>query len=171
MWLTMMSAALACPSSAPEPAAPRLPPPAAPFDHEVRIEGMTARWRVDDDTWVVQLDAETRGWLVLGTNPHAGLTGADLFFGWVVDGTGQAAHHVVEAPGRHVAASDPHLTLLAAAQTPRGTAVRLRVPAPSPAPDGGIWLILAWSHAPELDHHSAVRQHVRVPIPARSKAG
>lgn len=132
---------------------------------------MVARWRSEGATWVVQLEATTQGWLVFGTNPQAGIKGSELYFGWVVDGQGHAAHHVVEAPGRHVPAQPERVTLLASGQTPTGTAVRLEVPAPRPDADGGTWLVLAWSRAPELDHHSAVRRHVHVAIGASAPEG
>ncbi|MEM6927372.1 MAG: hypothetical protein AAF602_10605 [Myxococcota bacterium] len=162
MWLTLASTALASCSPALAGPTPALPPPDAPFTEEARIDGLVARWRVDGDDWVVQLEAATTGWLVLGTNPVPGLTGASLYFGRVVDGIGDAAHHTVLAPGRHEAANPERVTLLAAAQQDGATAVRLRFPAPVVDADGGTWLILAWSRSPDLDHHSAVRQHVYV---------
>lgn len=162
MWLALASTALASCSPAFAGSPPALPPPEAPFTQEARIDDMVARWRVDGGEWVVQLEAATTGWLVLGTNPVQGLTGASLYFGRVRDGVGDAAHHTVIAPGRHEAVETERIELLAAAQQDGATAIRLRVPAPVLDADGGTWLILAWSRSPDLDHHSAVRQHVYV---------
>ncbi|MEN0061678.1 MAG: hypothetical protein AAGA48_05975 [Myxococcota bacterium] len=165
MWwfavLTMAPPAWASCSNIPGDA-PRLPAPKAPFEHEARIEGMVARWRVEETTWVVQLEAKTRGWVVLGTNQVNDIVGANLFFGWQTDGVGGAAHHIVNAPGRHGPVARSEVALLGSHQTAEGTTVRLRVPAPTLDKAHGAWLVLAWSQAPELDHHSAVRRHVHV---------
>ncbi len=141
---------------------PLLPPPTEPFSDEARIDGMVARWRVEDDQWVVQLEAETTGWVVFGTNRSDDIVGAELFFGSVVGGVGEVAHHEVLAPGVHRAVRQPRVTLLASAQREGRTAVRLRIPAPVLDEESGTWLVLAWSHEPDLDHHSAVRRHLNV---------
>lgn len=171
MWFALVSTAFASCFPAPGGAKPRLPPPAAPFDQEARIDGLVARWRAEpatsgrEATWIVQLEGETTGWLVFGTNGASGITGAELFFGWVDGGESGAAHHKVLAPGRHVPATPSRVTLLGSSQIGGSTTVRLRIPAPQLDADGGTWLVLAWSRAPELDHHSARREHVYVRVP------
>jgi len=161
-------AAAAWSSCSPAPASGlRLPAPGAPFEHEARIEGLIARWRLEGATWEVQLEAETTGWVVFGTNSTSDITGAELFFGHVVNGVPVAAHHEVLAPGHHAPASPSRVELIGAAQSSDRTIVRMRVPAPPLDEDGATWLVLAWSHAPELDHHSAVRRHLRVTPGAR----
>jgi len=159
-WFVSMAWASCFPASG--GSGPRLPAPEAPFVEEVRIEGMVARWRAEGDHWVVQLEGETEGWLVFGTNQTSEIEGATLFFGWVADGAGGAAEHTVLAPGRHAPVARPRVRLLASDRAAGRTAVRLRIPAPELDDDQGVWLVLAWSRSVSLDHHSAVRRHVRV---------
>jgi len=148
-------------------AAPLLPPPASPLPGSAAVRGMTARWRVEPEAVVFELQGETTGWLLVGFNDRDDIVGADLTFARVVDGVATLHDHTVHAPGDHRAVP-LQTTLLGSDQRDGRTAVRFRVPrdrAGAHALSGELWLVLAWSVSPDLDHHSRVRAHQQISLP------
>ncbi|MBX2796950.1 MAG: hypothetical protein KTR31_04750 [Myxococcales bacterium] len=141
-----------------------LEPVDPPLQHSRRIEGLQASWGVRGEELVVELDASTTGWMVVGFNDRDHIVGADLTFARVVEGRGELFDHHVFGVGDH----RPHGNegrLLAHAQREGRTALRFALPlkpAQGRALAGDLWLVLAWSVSPDLDHHSRVRRHVQI---------
>lgn len=142
---------------------------------EVTIEGMRARWQVEGPNLVVQLEAETTGWLLIGFNDRDDIVGADLKFVRVVDGRAELHDHHVVAAGDHrddrAHGGAVEGRILGYEQRDGHTRVRLQLPLSPTDPhdhvlhvDRPVWMILAWSVSSDLDHHSRVRRHRQITL-------
>lgn len=58
----------------------------AEFDHEIRIEKMGFRWKVDGENLVVELSARTKGWVAIGFNPSDEMKDANIVIAYVKRG-------------------------------------------------------------------------------------
>lgn len=140
-------------------------------DWRVAIDGMQARWRVHGEELVIELAADTTGWMVVGFNDRDHIVGADLVLVRVVGGKAELHDHHVVAAGDHRPDPTPSAgrRILDHAQSSGQTRARLALPLASSDPHdhrltgpGERWMILAWSVSPDLDHHSRVRRHIRL---------
>ncbi len=141
--------------------------------NEARIEGMRASWRVQGEELVIELEAATTGWMVVGFNDRDAIVGADLKFVRVVDGVATLHDHHVVGPGDHrddtLHGGSVEGRILEYAQADGRTRARVSLPlAPTDRHDRPLrsagWMILAWSVSPDLDHHSRVRRHLSLTL-------
>lgn len=136
----------------------------------LQIPGMKADWALQEDALVVTLTAETTGWMVVGFNRDDAIVGADLKFVRVVDGVAELYdHHVIGIGDHRPDAAPTEARILSHRQREGTTEVTLRLPLEPSDPqdlrlpvDEDVWMILAWSVSPDLEHHSRVRRHHRV---------
>ena len=130
-------------------------------DASVTAGEMTVAWTVEADRVVFELAAPTAGWLAVGLNDRDDLAGSRLVMAAVSRDVARAEEHVPRPP-KHPKVVD--LTVLASEQVDGWTRISVALPlvseradAPALAKGARVWLTVAWSHAPEFDHHSAER--------------
>jgi DOMON domain len=142
------------------------------FDRSAANAGVELRWRVGDGSFHGCMRAATTGWITVGFNTHDGLSGARLVMGRVVNGRVQVQVHKADPP-RHQhrlnADGSERVTQVSSSYSNGQTQVCFTMPLKAQdAQDIGlvagqvVYLILAWSHEADFDHHSAQRGSVRV---------
>ncbi len=143
-----------------------------PIRDVIEIEGMRVTSSRSASGVEFELVAETSGWVAIGVNERDAIVGSDLFMAAVQNGRGVAEHHIVTGPGVHPRAEelDRRSAIVASNvrfdESGRTTAHLVLDPdlVSGERLEAGVdvFLIAAWSIAPEFDHHSRVRRHVRV---------
>lgn len=154
MLITLFASALACGS---------------PLDHHVKAAGVTFSWRIEDDALVGRLRADADGWVLVGFNTRPTLDGSRLLF-TMVDAAGRVSgeEHIARPPNHH------HVYTLKPEQLGGGREGR-RVWSTFVLPlrhdelvslEAGqtVWLTLAWSHALDVNHHSAQREMIAITL-------
>lgn len=140
--------------------------------NNVEADGMCVRWRYVQTLLQIELAAPTEGWVAVGFHDRNVIVGAELFMAAVQNGSGVAEHHHVLAAGAHPrvesAGRRSALVEYQVRQDRRGHIIagfmidHTTIPRLNLSQNSEVWLILAYSVAPEFDHHSRVRRHVRV---------
>jgi hypothetical protein len=132
--------------------------------------GVEFRWAIDGRGLQGCMGARTRGWVAVGFNTQPRLDGARLVMGRVIDGKPQVEAHRAEPP-RHgpIAGSGQAVRSVGGGQEAGITRVCFVMPfGPLHASDVALvagsltHLVLAWSHEPDFNHHSAERGAVNV---------
>jgi hypothetical protein len=133
--------------------------------------GVEFRWALEDGRLLHGcMRARTRGWVTVGFNTQPTLDGARLMMGRVVAGEPRIEVHRAQPP-RHlrIAGADRAVKPVDAAQETDMLRVCFVMPL-GPLDSGDVTLVagsmthlvLAWSHEPDFDHHSADRASVDV---------
>lgn len=84
-----------------QPSPKPAPPPAPPASVRVEARGIVAVLKAREAGLVVDLEAATTGWLMIGFSTENTLVGSDLHFVRVEDGRGIYEDHFVRAHGEH----------------------------------------------------------------------
>jgi hypothetical protein len=127
--------------------------------------GVEFRWSIEGEWLHGCMCARTMGWIAVGFNDRPTLAGARLLMGRVVNGTAAVEVHRAHPPGHsRIAGSERNVKVQRCAPQPSrtciGFAMRLD---PTDASDVRLvagaptHIVLAWSHEPGFDHHSAER--------------
>lgn len=135
-----------------------------------RAAGMTFRWTHLNGRLYGDLRAPTRGWLAVGFNDREELPGTRFLIGAFENGLVRAEVHRAGADGTHARIGEG----VPSAWVPGGEGwtdevqTQLTFAAPHDAsefapltltPGARLYAMLAWSEAPEFDHHSHEREH------------
>jgi DOMON domain len=132
--------------------------------------GVEFRWALDGRLLHGCMRARTRGWITVGFNTQPTLDGARLVMGRVLDGKAQIEVHRARPPHHvRIAGSDEVVRVAGGAQEADVTRVCFVMPLdpidPSDVtlvPGSPTHLVLAWSHEPDFNHHSADRGALNV---------
>ncbi len=149
--------------------------PLISFSSSLTVRDMDIHWTEEANCWTFELSAPTEGWVALGFNRKNDIVHTNLIMTAVQEGVvtsedfyvvGFGNPQPVKKLGGTIAVSD----LVGEEQNGR-TTVRFSVP--KKASDryhydlqagDEIWFICAYSRADEFDHHSMMRQHVKVKL-------
>jgi hypothetical protein len=134
--------------------------------------GVEFRWALEGRFLHGCMRARTRGWVTVGFNTRPTLDGARLVMGRVVDGQPQLEVHQAQPP-RHarIVGAENVVRVSGGAQEAGLSRVCFVMPLDPVDPldvtlvaGSPTHLVLAWSHEPDFDHHSADRGAVNVPL-------
>jgi len=141
----------------------------------IKVRDMDIRWTDQGDRWLFELSAPTEGWVAVGFNQKNNIVHTNLIMGAVSKGK-------VKAEDFHVVGfGNPQpITKLGgkfAINQVEGeeklgrTTICFSIPKKAIdkyhydlKPGEDLWLICAYSRADEFDHHSMMRQHVKVKL-------
>lgn len=134
---------------------------------------MEISWHNANGRLHVRLSARTRGWIAVGFNSKRDLKGTRFVIASVA-GPLRAEEHIAQVPAHKEVTA---LGLAPALQDVQGqykaplSHLSFSLPETFPdqpnlalAPGAEVYLMLAWSHEPDFDHHSAWRQHFDVTL-------
>jgi hypothetical protein len=138
------------------------------FSNEVADAGVRFRWALQgNDRLYGCMEAKTLGWVTVGFNPRGELDGARLVMGRVVNGKAHAEVHIAKPPQhvhRPAKNGGERVADVSGSQVDGVTRVCFSMPlAAADAEDvslvagKSVHLVLAWSHEPDFQHHSAQR--------------
>ena len=146
---------------------------AADGARHIALSDMEFAWRHEADRLHGTLSAPGNGWLAVGFNDARRLDGTRFVIAAVADAPPRAEVHIALPPD--------HRTVEALTGSPSGLAnlagrfengrsvLSFSLPhrtadryARDLSPGRSTHLMLAWSHAPDFDHHSAWREHIDV---------
>jgi hypothetical protein len=141
---------------------------------EVSAAGVRLRWQVlTDRTGEANdlhacVEAATTGWIAVGFSPRAELAGTRLVMVRVVGGHAHAEMHIAEPPQHHHrrrADGTEWVREVTGQQANGVTQVCFTIPLRTDAvgdtalhPGQAVHMVLAWSHEPDFNHHSAQRE-------------
>lgn len=139
----------------------------------IEKNGMRIDWNHKNQTLEVEVFAPTHGWVALGFNNQTGLTGTNLIMANIIDGKITLSDRYTSRPGQHDAVDKiggmNHLTLISGKETEQGTTVKFSLPK---IPNDKyhkrlelakpIYLLMAYSHFDDFDHHSIMRTELEV---------
>ena len=131
---------------------------------------------VVEGQWLsVDMEAPAPGWLAVGFSPRPGMNGVQFYLGRVVNGSVEVQAHVAVAPPVHQRVADmgedERVEIVGGGQRGGRTRIRFRVHLGGPGAHAlhlrqgqKVYVMLAYSHSPDFDHHSAMRNHVVVTL-------
>lgn len=146
---------------------------------QLQEAGTQFRWSHKDNRLTGHLSAPTTGWIAVGFNADATLRNTRFIIAHISGTHVRAEEHIALVPG--------HRDVVELGLTPTLSDIRgiydknlshLRfslphyipgnadpdLPALSLSPGSQVHLMLAWSHAPEFEHHSAWRKHFNITL-------
>lgn len=145
------------------------------FKSSITVRDMDIRWTEETECWAFELSAPTKGWVALGFNQKNDIVQTNLIMAAVkgekveredfyVVGFGNP-QPVTKLGGKFA------VTNVEGEEQNGHTTVRFSIPKKAidqyhydlKAGDE-IWFICAYSRADEFDHHSTMRQHVKVKL-------
>jgi hypothetical protein len=136
--------------------------------------GVEFRWAIQGQRLHGCMQARTRGWIAVGFNLRDDLAGARLVMGRVVAQRAHAEVHLARPPlhlHRHNADGSERVEQVSGQQHEGRTQVCFVMPlAAADADDvdlaagSSVHLVLAWSHEPDFDHHSAQRGSLSITL-------
>lgn len=145
------------------------------FTSSITVKDMEVKWTEQGDHFSFELSAPTKGWVALGFNQKNSIVHTNLVMAAVKEGKVETEDFYVVGFGN----PQPIATLggKAAIRQVEGeekagrTTIRFSIPKEAVdkyhynlKPGQELWLICAYSRADEFDHHSMMRQHVRVQL-------
>ena len=142
---------------------------------EITQNGMTVAWKLEDDRLHINLFAPTDGWVAIGLNTTAELTGTNLIMGCIVAGQVTLSDRYIVAPGNHRSITDLGGTsvarVLSGTETKAGTRLEFTLPLKAAdqwhhdLPAGKkIHLLMAFSREDDFAHHSMMRTSVEISL-------
>ncbi len=133
---------------------------------------MVFRWRHEDGVLRGSLSAPTPGWLAVGFNDAQRLRGTCFVMAQVSETPPRLELHRAAVPDHGPVADrqvQRDLAMVAGSFGDGGSRLRFDLPHHSGdalgvnlRPGAATYLMLAWSHSTDFDHHSAFREHQRV---------
>jgi hypothetical protein len=147
---------------------------ASPSPQNLSIDGTTFRsWHVDGRL-VPTFTAPTLGWVAVGFNNQQHLEGARFVIGAMIGGSFHTEEHIAVVPdhprvqelGIEASVEDVVGSVSNNETTMQFSLPHLPVDSDNPTLLSGTssYLMLAWSHHTDLDHHSAWRRHFPVDL-------
>lgn len=143
------------------------------FSSSITVRDMDIRWTEEADCWSFELSAPTTGWVALGFNQKNDIVHTNLIMTAVRQGAVSSEDFYVVGFGNPQPITklggSRAISELEGEEKNGHTTVRFSIPKKAndqyhydlKAGDE-IWLICAYSRADEFDHHSMMRQHVKV---------
>ncbi|GJM34016.1 MAG: hypothetical protein DHS20C18_30170 [Saprospiraceae bacterium] len=141
----------------------------------IEVGGMSIDWQETADAWIFTLTAPTDGWVALGFNEQNNIVHANLIMGAMKNGevvfedqyvVGAGLHPMIETLGGTAA-----IYGLWGKEATGRTTVGFSIPKVSNdgfhknlSAGSQVWLICAYSVSDDFDHHSRMREHVRVKL-------
>lgn len=147
-------------------------PPPTPIG-TVSSGGITFSWAHIGGELRCHVQAPTTGWVAIGFNEVAELTGTRLVMGAFINGEAIVSDRTVVAPGDHRQIEDvggvSDLSQPSGTERDGTTEISFTLPAATAhewshdlRQGTTVYLLLAYSVADEFDHHSRVRRHLTV---------
>jgi DOMON domain len=147
---------------------------------QVSAAGVNLRWQVltgragEADGLYACVEAATTGWVAVGFSPRAELAGTRLVMVRVVGGRAHAEMHIADPPLHHhrrQADGTEWVREVTGQQVNGVTRVCFAMPLRTDAvgdtpvkPGQATHLVLAWSHEPDFNHHSAKRESLEITL-------
>ncbi len=143
-------------------------------DKSVEREGVAFKWHHQDDKLFGELSAPTAGWFAVGFNSEQSLRGTYFIIAAVSSAPIHAEEHLAIVPQhKHFAELgwNETLTRLGSSYTKGRSQISFSIAARPVLQHGvALWpgartyMMLAWSHERDFDHHSAWREHLDVTL-------
>jgi hypothetical protein len=142
---------------------------------EIKKNNMSVKWKIEKDIIHFEMQAPTEGWVAIGFNETASLTGTYLLMGRIRDGRAEVMEHYTDKPGSYRPISDYGISsrTKAITGTESGDFTRLKFSLPVAAASkyhkellpGTKWtLLLAFSLADDFQHHSIMRTSLEIKL-------
>ncbi|MEO1448288.1 MAG: DOMON domain-containing protein [Bacteroidota bacterium] len=146
-----------------------MPTPYAPPAHTIELGGMTALITAQGTNWHIRLEAPTKGWVGIGFNTKASMTGTHLLLGRIKSQPAEMNEYHVYGPGdpRLVQEIGAAATVQQLAGQESGSTTTLEFTLPMKAADRWhhdlsegkkLYIWLAYSVSDDWSHHSRMRQ-------------
>ncbi len=136
---------------------------------------MTVSWKYEDNSIYFEMTAPTEGWIAIGFNPDAGITGTYLLMGRVVNGKAEVVEHYTVSPGNYkainilgdaIAVQD-----VSGEENSNSTTIRFSLPMETDGKyqrnmiaDTPYQMLLAYSRDDDFQHHSMMRTSVSIKL-------
>ncbi|MEL6678417.1 MAG: hypothetical protein AAFQ51_06895 [Pseudomonadota bacterium] len=140
-------------------------------DGRIAVDDVSFDWHHTGDALTSTLTAPTRGWVAVGFNGARRLEGTRFVIAERADGVPRFAERIAVVPTHEPVEAFGLTRALHGAELrhiPGGSRLTFSYPTDLPglalAPGSATHLMLAWSHAPEFDHHSAWRRHLDITL-------
>jgi hypothetical protein len=144
-------------------------------EKQLSKNGMTVRWQHQNGRVFFEMKAPTSGWVAIGFNEAAELTGTYLLMGCITDGEPLLAEHTVLSPGDYRPMDQlgrPEVATDVSGETKAGiTTIRFSLPIEAidsyrkPLGEGFQYtLLLAYSESDDFQHHSRMRTSLPITL-------
>lgn len=141
----------------------------------IQRKGMTVSWHHAGDRVYFEVSAPTTGWVTIGFNESAGITGAYLLMGRVSGAKAEVVEHRTLSPGnyRPITELDGQVSVRDVSGGEENGSTTLNFSLPTQAigehqkslPAGRkLHLILAYSQADDFRHHSRMRTSMNIEL-------
>lgn len=137
-------------------------------NRSVEFRGMTVSWEFQGDHLLVRAQSPSKGWVAVGFNESAGLTGTHLVMASVEQGKSKIEGQSILAPGEHPSmvslGETQAVKLLSAVENDSGTQIEFSIPCDpvnsyhkTLRSGQKIYLLVAYSMEDDFAHHSIAR--------------
>lgn len=145
------------------------------FSSSIKVRDMDIQWADKGDHWSFELSAPTEGWVAVGFNQKNNIVHTNLIMGAVSKGQVKTEDFYVVGFGNPQPVTKlggtSAINQVEGEELNGHTAIRFSIPKKAIdryhydlKPGEDLWLICAYSRADEFDHHSMMRQHVKVKL-------
>lgn len=135
---------------------------------EVHKNGMTVKWKIEEEHIHFQMEAPTDGWVTIGFNETTALAGTYLLMGRIRNGKAEVVEHYTERPGSYKPVVDygvPSQVVKVSGEEKEGrTSLEFSIPIKKVSKyhkqlsPGTKWnLLIAYSLDDDFQHHSIMR--------------
>ncbi len=142
---------------------------------KVEVGGMVVQWHYQAEQLIIDATAPDIGWVGIGFNVTDDISKASLIMAGVDRGKTYLSERFVIGPGQHQtvkALGGAEVVKLILAETnDQSTHIRFSIPVNavdrfhySLLPGQAIYLICAFSMEDDLQHHSRMRQHLKIKL-------
>lgn len=149
-------------------------PPALQMQ-KIEKNGMTVKWKFEDEHLIFYLNAPTNGWMAVGINESAGLPGTNLIMATILNGEILISDRYILAPGNHqsvaelggvssvspLSGSEKQLESNLSFKIARGSVDRFHYEL---WPGKRIYLLMAFSQEDDFMHHSIMRTALEIAL-------
>lgn len=136
------------------------------------LDGTNLNWSHAARQLHVRFDAPTKGWIAVGFNENRRLRGTHFVIAAVDGGAVRIEEHLALVPDHKTVRElgiPPALANASMSLKDSRSHLAFSLPHVLPhrpelplAPGSRVHVMLAWSHSPDFDHHSAWRRHVDI---------
>ena len=142
---------------------------------KIEVGGMQIDWHFEGQYLVVDVTAPDNGWVGIGFNPSNDIVNTNLIMAGVREGKPYLSERFVVGIGDHRSVSQLGgsvvAKLMSAEEKPGSTHICFSMPIKSLdryhynlSPSQELFFICAFSMEDDLNHHSRMRQHVKVKL-------
>jgi hypothetical protein len=142
---------------------------------KVSKNNMTVRWKIEQEIIHFELEAPTDGWVAIGFNETASLTGTYLLMGRVRNGKTEVVEHYTAQPGSYKPIAEygvaSQTTLVSGNESGNMTRLKFAVPIAAASKyhkelrPGTQWtLLMAYSSEDDFQHHSMMRTSMDIKL-------